>query len=193
MHEEPIDKYSYVISADPGVVNYAVAIYKRRKSGRFRCLTGFHTEFAMDSLKPSDFKTQAILFEESWIGLLEYYTKPDINTREKCLIVIERFQNRGVKASAAELVTTMNTLVYSVACSFGYDFRLYTAAQWKNRFKQKFGKSALELTYAKADSLGITDHVIDASLLGRYAIDKFDKFKITTKFYERLKQKVENG
>ena len=190
---EPISKYKFVISADPGIKNYAVTIYKRSSSGKFKSINAFHTQYTIDSLKPENFRTQALLFEDMWQGLLEYYTKPDIKTREKCLIVVERFQNRGVKTHAVELVTTMNSLVYSVGCTFGYDTIFIPASQWKNRFKQLLGKATLDLVYCKADSMDISNHVVDSTLLGQYMINKFEKFKITKSFYKRLEQRLEHG
>lgn len=80
-------------------------------------------------------------------------------------VVTERFQTRGIGGPLIEQVSVMNGALMTIAHSLDLQYRLVTAAQWKNRIEKTI---SLDVFYLCGKEYGFTPHEVDSSLIGLY-------------------------
>lgn len=89
-------------------------------------------------------------FHKVIVDLLEQY-RPSV-------IIMERFQSRGLKGAVIECISIMIGIVMTLAKARGIRVRLVTAAQWKNEINKV---ENLEGLYSETATLGFTPHETD--------------------------------
>lgn len=145
-----------ILAFDPGVVNMAWAIIEIKHVYDISIVSCGMIKNTIKSIK-NDIKAQANAF------IAEIYEH--IGDKEIHAICIERFMSRGNKGLTMELVGTMIGVILGQFTP--YEFRLVTAAQWKNDLNRKIN---LKKLYKK---FNCPDHIIDAIFIGIYNSYKF--------------------
>lgn len=168
-----------VLACDPGVKNFGVAtFYEQRRSWLLE--DSILYDNLITELTDENYQDQVKQFLYEWntrfaaIGNLAL---------TEGILVMERFQPRGHKSNIIEKVNVMIGLLTGWAMQSGWEVKLVTPAIWKNAFHRKFPGRELADYYKEVKA---TPHQVDAALIGRYAIDKFEKFILTKSFRSRI-------
>lgn len=159
-----------VLGFDLGPVNTAASVIKIRfRNGvpvGFTVLyVGMITNL-IDELTV-EFQAKALKFKAEVEKIVKYY-RPD-------WVLFERFQQRAMRKGAVdEKVSMMNGIIASSCLNLIPKSQInpVTAAQWKNRFFQFFGRDSLGELYDQHKNYG---HMIDSLLIAFYAFDLFEK------------------
>ena len=153
-----------IVSVDPGTKNYYLALYKNKK-----CQGTMKVDDLIFDLKTNNLDEQYTNYKNFW----------DKTLKKVDTLVIERFQNRGIRTLSVELISFMNGILYQICCDKKIDFVYLTAATWKNKFNKENPLYTVDSIYERAKDYGLVTHQVDAALIGLYHISKFkSKFSV---------------
>ena len=165
----------YVIAGDPGQKNFGLAIYKRRHK-KYRLLGTCQLDNPVRDLKPPQYTDLAKAFLDEWDAIFTLSGSK--------LFILERFMARGINSSNSEFVNVMIGLLTCRVLASKGDIQLITAAIWKNQYHRcRTSRHTLQELYKE---VSVSNHRVDAALIGQYTINKFDGFKGSRSWITRL-------
>ena len=168
----------YVIGADPGPKNFGVAVYRKSAKNRAWKLLGTDKlHYPITKLTTPKYQKQARRFRREWNKHLAEY--PSTHGT----IILERFMSRLHRNNASETVNVMLGILTNITQIHHWDIILITPATWKNQYHRKFGENTIKELYQK---VAVSNHEVDAALIGRYQIDRFAQFKLTKRWLKAL-------
>lgn len=168
-------KVLYALCSDPGTANHGIAVVK----GSLSHSNKLSVEVLGNARLPREVLPQNFANpyedQQTYANAVSTFFKSCVPKHVKLpsLVVAERFQGRGLRGSQGELVSFM---LATQTFAFGNKapIMIITASQWKNQVNQKKttkDKKLLDELYAKNAAYG-TNHQLDASLMGCYALAK---------------------
>jgi len=150
-----------IIGLDPGSKNFGVFVGKLYGTDRLQRIKVLHSSMLQHTIH--DLKTETLdrtierFLDE--LGYLYDKYRPDI-------VVVERFQARGIKGSINETVNMMIGMILMQAlqayCEVIPVVKPCTPASWKVKIKKSIN---LEVLYKEAKAVGILPHQIDSAML----------------------------
>ena len=168
----------YVLGSDPGTANHGISVVRGdvgKDSVRFKVLG--NAKLPRECL-PRDFRNP-YEDQQRYLKAVDKFFRSCVpaNIKAPTMLVIERFQGRGLRGSQGELVSFMlsaQVLKYGATASV----EILTAGTWKNqvnRVDAKQGSSKkeklLERMYVINAQHG-TNHQLDACLMSMYGVCK---------------------
>lgn len=175
MANEKPKRILYVLSSDPGTANHGSAVSKAELVGgrlKFELLgnTMIDREFLPQDFS-APYEAQAL-----YLKALDKFFRSCVpkHVRHPSLVVMERFQARGIRGSQGEIVSFM---LGSQVAKYGSNAPvvILTAGTWKNqvnRMKVSGSKKPLDVLYEKNKAAGGVNHTLDACLMASYGAAK---------------------
>lgn len=105
------------------------------------------------------------------------------------VVVIERFQSRGLKGVTIESVTMMIATICLICLARKVPFYTCVASEWKNKVNRD-SKGLLDSYYAHAKPLNIEPHEVDASLIALIIGGKYLEIDTKTIHLPRYTEKL---
>lgn len=172
-----------ILAGDPGKNNYAITILQinEDKSAPKILYSGYLEnpisnlldKEKIERLKKRKKTIKRVLpsFQEQ-IENTYNETKKLMDTYKPDLVVMERFQGRGLKGNLGEMIPMTIMIFFLLSFLAGKKVQLVTAAQWKNELKKQVTYRTLDTIYSEAKQYKLKAHQIDSTLIGVFASKK---------------------
>lgn len=164
-------KSSRILSLDPGVNNFGIAVSEYCPKRNKFSIVG--TNLLQNTIREPKvhLQLQKQFFQEELKGLIRDYGPFD-------LCIAERYQSRSMGGNAIE---SINIMLGIILCTLTPDTRIITAATWKNAANRSFN---LDDQYERIKKQR-TPHELDALLIGIYRLSQVYGLKEFSFFNEK--------